>query len=806
MPLDIQVRNQVLLDLVKGTVQQRLNTICVDSSAPIFFDHADVATVTMTFTDKHTITFTVLVNVFTVDMLSLQKYVNRTPPGVLKPYDKQGTIKLALTVDGPLLTMTCTDAMPPGPPAAGQTTPDPQMQKMADQIKQSIDPMSVDLSSIFSGLTLVPPGFSSFVDLPWASSVLIRFDSITAPTDHLQPGEDWCMFIESGQVEYIVSNKLDGPTNFLKSLKINAADDASWAPHGTTPHVDGHIAANIQVPDPFYAHLKMNLGVDFVLLRQFQTNAAAQLLMVVDWSVTLDVADEIPQDLKDAINSAVTDAVSGAFDPTILVGATKTGPQEFVYRNVLPTLALGDAQFGYTSLVAVQDGMVLGGPVTGLPKPGTDIIALVVAPFPNTYTRYLNCSGGNDRPPTLDNVFTAAAASYTGAGQLCSVDLQSPLGGVVTVTPYLAVSPPAGPGTNTGSVSFGLPGPIGQELSRQNLPLEVLVKSARGVRLINFGVPPTPNLVNGHVTNLHFVIVGLCPAMVDPWYMTFGSFNPRWGVDPAARWLDDLASAAAFQSSLVTVTGVQAGEVLVFEQPFENSRSEFTAGTNGQAIVPMLAAVRSGHESASLSTMSRRPMGRVGMNTLLFHRVAVFNTPGAHSHEIRSQGHGAVVVSTFSRRIETRTIDARGGVRAKSERRSTNGPRPSASTKRGRRHPAGAWPVKIPGLVAVRSVPGFEQHPIAVAQLDDGTYRVLARDRHGAIRVHGRLSRWPHLPPVAGSWAISAASGDRVALFAVSNVSSDPPASKVARSPAKKTKARARRSYARPKPKPKKLR
>jgi hypothetical protein len=75
--------------------------------------------------------------------------------------------------------------------------------------------------------------------------------------------------------------------------------------------------------------------------------------------------------------------------------------------------------------------------------------------------------------------------------------------------------------------------------------------------------------------------------------------------------------------------------------------------------------------------------------------------------------------------------------------------------------------LNLPGLVKVLSVPGFETAPVAVAQMSDGTYLVVEREASGAIRVAGLVPRWPDIPPVSGGWAISSATGDRVAVFTV---------------------------------------
>src|SRR5436305_14174931 len=48
-----------------------------------------------------------------------------------------------------------------------------------------------------------------------------------------------------------------------------------------------------------------------------------------------------------------------------------------------------------------------------------------------------------------------------------------------------------------------------------------------------------------------------------------------------------------------------------------------------------------------------------------------------------------------------------------------------------------------------------------VAELEDGTYCSFVRDcETGQVAMKGIIPRWPHMPPVTGSWAISSDTGE----------------------------------------------
>ncbi len=79
----------------------------------------------------------------------------------------------------------------------------------------------------------------------------------------------------------------------------------------------------------------------------------------------------------------------------------------------------------------------------------------------------------------------------------------------------------------------------------------------------------------------------------------------------------------------------------------------------------------------------------------------------------------------------------------------------------------------LPGLVALHPVPGFEGSGLQVAELEDNTY-VAVVEEFGQLRAIGTLPAWPHMPPAGDAWAISASSGDRVAVFAVTRFIPEP--------------------------------
>jgi hypothetical protein len=767
MSLDLQIQKSTLLSLVQGNVQQALNTNCVLPFPPFYLDHADVAAGMTMNVGQRVTQFQASVNVFIVDQTSLQANMNGTPPGALSAA-AQAAIVVQLTVQGAQLSLACTSV----------TVPDPQFQSAAQQIQQSIGTVgSVDLSPMFSQLGLPAPNSSSMQQV--GSSLMIRFDPASAAVDHLQAGENWCVFLDAATMQSLTKSKLNKPLSQLSGHGMTGVNvSTSWAPSGTTPHVNIKITGAAQVPNPFSGKVEVDLGVDFLLQRVIPKSPSASpddLEELVNWNLSIDLGDFVPQFIDDYVASQI----AAQFDPTKF-GGTVIGPREFSLGQNLPPLSFGGATLAYVSLVGLSDGMVLGGPVKGILSPGTDIVSFDVQQFPSTYSTYADCLGGGHAPtPTLGTVSISAAASYTGAGELCSVDILSPTGGSVDVSPHLALSPAPGSVTDTGTISFMLLGTVALLVAKNGEPIQVLVRTTRGVRIINFGLPPVPQTDNtGRVINQHLILISDCPGNPVPWSQIFNVFNPLWAPDPPENWVDNLEQVAAFESSLINVSAVQPGEVVTFNQPIDGGLSVFTAGGNGQVVVPALFAVRSFSEEAVLSTASRRSLGSVQVNATLFRRVAMLNTPGARSHSLSGDTQRAVITSTFLDRIETTEIDVLGIPR--SVGKTVGGGATAASMEAAvpahaeAGHRACKLDVNIPGLVRLLSVPGHEGSRIAVAELDDGTYRTLAKEEDGSLRVTGILARWPNMPPVSGPWAISACAGDRIAIFAVNQVTPVP--------------------------------
>lgn len=743
MPIDIEIRISRLTQMVWSSVQNSLTNTCLQPMDGNYLDHADVKSVSFK-ADGNIGTFDVLADLFIVNQSSLALFPNATPPGALVRA-AGADIKLALTVQGANLTLACTDI----------TTDNPALAGVANAAKSTFPPQTAAFSGVFTSLGLDQP--TSHAMLVVGDSLLIRFPTAeggNAPfVQHIQASEDWSFFLDAQTMKDVARQKLDQPLTGLDGYVTGPSVGIQWAPRGSTPHVDVTVTGQIPVPDPFSLGMELDAGVDFLLQRP------QQLQELVDWNVSFNGV-QVPQFLIDAAQGTIKDI----FDPTKF-GGTPVSDTEFSFTETLPTIGFGPTTFAYAALTGLQDGMVLGGPITGIVDALTPIASVEeIQAFPKSFVLTVDCMEGFSGPVKADMVWTSATGILSGAGKFCAGAVVAPTS--PDIRPFVSYSPAAGSVTGDVAVTVKLPGLIANAVHSQGQSVRILLAATRGVRLIDLGLPPKIVLdANGHVTNYVLNFISNCPGQPVPWTQEFGFYNPRWGVDPEASWLAHMEEVAVFGSTVLKVEGLEPGEILQFDQPLNGGRTAFAAGKSGRVVIPALFPLRASNAPATLTRLNRKALPPVSQSMALFERVATFNTPGAHSHSLTVDGGRATVVTAYHDRQEAVVIDAIGQVRKLGQHQVARLV-PAAASRAGLAD-VGDHVNPVAGTVRALRAPGFEQEPISIARMEDGTHLLLLREEDGTVRVQGAIAEWPDLPAVSGDWAISASKGDRVAIYKV---------------------------------------
>jgi hypothetical protein len=693
-------------------------------------------------------------DIFIVQRSAVIAAANGVPAGATSPAGRV-TLHLELRATGTAVSLKCVDVdlgslgAAIGPAAAAAK---------AALIAAVGSPLSTDLSAAFTAIGLPAPA-ASRVEIA-GSTVAIRFDPAGGPVSHLFPGLDWGLFLDGPAGERLAVSKV--PADFrarLTGLQLNA----HWRPAGSTPHVDVDFSGKAPVPDPFTAAASGTFGCDFGLT----PGQAYRLRTTVHWSLRLDLGDFVPG----FIENMAEDLVAASLDPAKF-GGVPLGVRTFALDSVLPAITLGGSEFRYSGVLASPAGMTVGGPVKLPLMPGLETVELSATafgvPFRLQFCSQLAKSGSGApiKSITINDVTTNARIFLENAGNFCGFEVISP---GVWITSYI-FGPPPGTVGNTHDFSVDVPGGVSGSIKT---PARVIVKTARGVRLADLGVPPKITVdANGQVTNANDTYIGDCLYIpVDPDNSIKGGHDDLVIPKEHPDWLDLVT--AGFDVQLVTLNGLEAGELVQFRSA--RHQIDVTADQNGRAMVPVLLPLASSGASAQLTRSSRRPIaGHVDVQSAIFEgRVTLATAPG----QMLSTGAGdtARLTSRFSDRVEMREIGTLGLTLLDS--RSLNRELPvdamhspcTAETA----PPTEPDPCEgLPGVTALLPVPGFEDAPIAIALMKDGAALVMDLVNKQRPRVAGAFNGPIGAVQTAGNWAITS-TGRVTAIYRVSHSPDD---------------------------------
>ena len=539
-----------------------------------------------------------------------------------------------------------------------------------------------------------------------------------------------------------------------------------WRPAGTTPHVDVGYAGKIPVPDPFSCKADGTFSCEFGLT----PGMSYRLRTTVHWTLHLDLGDLVPG----FIDNMAEDFVVAAVDPSKF-GAVPLGDRAFALDSNLPPIKFGGSEFLYTGVLASPAGMTIGGPVKLPLMPSLDTVKVSPTafglPFRLQFCRELAKSGSGApiKDMKINDVKTNARIYLEDAGIFCGFEVIAP---GAWLSSYIFGSP-AGTVGNWHDFSISVPGGVASKIKN---PARIIVKTARGVRLADVGVPP-PILVdaNGQVTNARDTYIDNC-LYIDP-----NGYGLKWRHDDLVipkehpDWRELFTSGVDVQ--LVTLNGLDRGELVTFRSA--HHEISVTADQNGRAMVPALLPATFTGGAAELARTSRQPIaGTVTVQSALFETHA---TMAAAPGQTLSAGGGdtAMLTSRFSDRVEMRSISALGvsllDSRSLDRDADADASQASPSTDKTpacQPDPYGGSPGirEIPGVKTVIPVPGFADAPIAIARMEDGSSLVLDLKDRNRPRVAGTFTGPIGEVQIAGNWALTSA-GHVAAIHRVSHPS-----------------------------------
>jgi hypothetical protein len=786
MSIELQIQSSILGAITARAVQARLRTTCFAPIASVYIDHADVATTPIEMiAANETVQIRVPIDVFVVRREDVIAASNGVPAGAMVP---AGTVVIVLemTAIGAVVSLRCVDAdLGPLGLVLGASAPAAKA-AIVDAVGA---PMTSNLTEALKQLGIPVPMFSR-VELI-SGIAAIRFDPSGDAVEHLFPGQEWGLFLDGVSVEKLAMSKVPKDlTSSITSLVINA----HWRPAGSTPHVDLDYAGKApQVPDPFAGDIDGTLGCDFSL-----TSTITKLLRTtVNWSLHINLGDFVPG----FIDNIVEGLVESYMDPTKF-GGTPISDHAFTVDTSLPNVSFGGSRFSYESLVASPAGMTIGGPVRLPLDPGKDTLQPSVhefgLPFRLNFCSILakTGSGAPSKTVSLNEVTTSGSVWLENLGAFCDVEIVSPGN---WIEPYIKR-----PTDDTPQIRIVIPSAVALGITK---PVRLIVRTARGVRLVDLGTPPPVQLdANGNVTN------ALTSYIDDCIYIPVGSSDEHginWGTGigdstpplESPDWTTYISRQRGINVQLVTLSTLEPGELIQFRS--RGHAVDVTADRNGRALVPVLLPVTNDQEGASLIRVNRRSIaGHFTTQTAIF--VGQANLPVGTQNRLDSSVDGTAILTTeFEDHIDIHEIGSLGApVLVKREAARTqesncgvahvevNHLDASMEMKDRVQHeshtaissqtrpshdeialnpqplpPLFAQRITLPGITSLVAVPGFLEAPIAFATMADDSVLVLDLE-DGTIRVAGTFTGPIGVLNVSGDWAF-AADPNQVSIFRI---------------------------------------
>jgi hypothetical protein len=794
MSIELQIQSSVLGTMTARAVQARLRTTCFAPIASVYVDHADVANAPVEVVAANAaVHLRVPLDVFIVRREDVLAAPSATPAGATTPAGRV-VLLLEIATSGTVLSLRCIDAdlgqlgvvLGPAAPAA----------KAA--IVQAIgSPMTMNLATALGDLGMPTPS-SSRVELI-DGIVTIRFEPTGNASGHLFPGQEWGLFLDGAAVERLAMSRV--PVN-LGSRITSMTLQAHWRPAGTTPHVDIDYAGKAQVPDPFAGDLDGTLGCDFSLT----PTVTKSLRTTVHWTLHVNLGDFVPGFIDNAVEAAIADAM----DPTTF-GGTPAGDHTFTIDRPLPDVVFGGARFDYASAVASPAGMTIGGLVRLPLDLGKDTLQPVVTKFGLPF-RLTTCrrparsgSGNPSKTVSLSEVKTYSRVWLEGYGEFCEIEVVSP---GKWIEPYINRS------GDTPEIRIVIPSAVALGIVE---PVRLLIRTARGVRLVDLGTPPPVQLnAAGEVINAMTSHIPDCLHINVEHGIKWargGGLLDQAVVNPPLEhpdWTTFLGRHHGIDVQLVTLSALEPGELIQFRS--HDHSVDVTADRNGRALVPVFLPVANDQVQASLIRVNRRSIAdHFAVRTAIFMDQA--SLPAGTRHRLASSADGTVVLTTeFKNHVDVHEIGSLGAPMllkretappqesgcdpaqakgsysasmrtkdvAQHEVHSVMSAQPRPSHEEVALNPQPLPPdelarrMDLPGIRSLVAVPGFAEAPIALATMADGSMLVLDLGEDGTARVAGTFTGPIGGMDVAGDWAI-VADPNRVSIYRVTREAEECP-------------------------------
>lgn len=590
--------------------------------------------------------------------------------------------------------------------------------------------------------------------------IAVRFDPAGPLSRHLGLNMDWGLFLDGPAVVSLLAAKM---TNFPVQPQM------TWAPNGDVPRVNFSMRQSVRKKIPvnlFGWDTDIVLHADVTVWgnARFSLSPGPMLRTDLEWDVDIDsddlgfVTEYIAEEFfEDGVRNRVRTGLLAAIE-----GETPTGPTSLFLTRPLKPFTVLEAQMRWSKLGANAAGMTLGGTTQrheaswGIPSFAAEQFG---SPFWLGRCRELARAGDGTPPQTFTpwQVDVAAGVSYKGA-TFCEAQVLAPNEGLQLLLKN---------DETEGSVGIWMKG--GQAGVIQ-APVRFVLRTSRGVRLVDLGMPEIEVDGDGYVRNVNVIYLRDClylsgallklsigEKLTKEDFKTPPVDGPDWATQIGARF--------GFKAQLVRIEGLEPLEIVRFETPYH--RLTLLADERGGLRIPALVPLGAVVPAATVSRRYNRAFPRtIEVETRDFRWLATTEAGEANwlrdargTPRIMREGRGGRELTAFLATEGFVSLDAADdGINPQ--------PLPPGSPSELRELVRAAG---IADFEAVNAFPGFEDEPIAIVSLRGNDRLVVERDGAGNARISGRWEG-PLAPlQIDGDFAM-AVSGSDLLLFSIERV------------------------------------
>jgi len=725
MAHELFIEPEAFKKVLAQRVQNLLHAACLPAALGQYVDHVDAVGVEIAFfVSADGVRVWMPLDVFIVSEADLLASPNATPEGCQTAAGR-AILALELSINGTVLMLQPLEVARGTLPAE---TNEFLARVQADLVAALGTPLRFDFAPALAALGLPTPARSrvtlanSGPGVPLDKGhLVVSFESEeAAPPLRAAGGQQWGWFSDVESIQSMLDRMISMP-GWQKTLH--------WRGGGWAPHADIELKKSHLLPQGFVgeALAKVALAIDFDVVAA----PLPVLRATISWSIDIELHTNFGGLLEGVVESALTafvvdEVARREFNPTRF-GGVPVGDHVFVVDLRLPSLALSGATLGYASAFGWPDGMTLGGPVRLPTASGYDTVRVAPTPFTRLYGPPAFCKGPRRvGPPLLGEVSTSASAWMEGSDHICAFTVVSP---AFPIDAYIS-------GIDTTMLWVSLPAIVALQISE---PLRLIVRTPRGTRLVELGVPPHAEVdAQGRVTNAVRDNIDDCDYISrDLWRQlttqidTFGQgpvhvpgFDdgpvpglPGGGTPWSRLWADTQAAVV----QVITVTDLAPGEMIRFTSA--HHQATVSADAHGTARLPVFMPLR-----------SRRPETLRGGELLRVNRQSLQGRVSTRSLALLRET--ALALDDAPPQVEqVAQADAHIDLTAL-------------------------------GVLSVLAMPGFAQAELALGITADGSTLILDLGSPGTVRVAGEMSgpvgplrlsgERASVPGLAGSFRIQA--------------------------------------------------